>query len=129
MSFRELAGLVVTAFFVFVIAVIWESPRSSGAEPLDGTTVFAKRCSGCHAIEASKEGPRLRGVIGRKAGTVTGFQYSDARRNSGITWTEALVNKWLENPEGLVKDNDMEFHVSNPDERTAVVAYLKSLGN
>ena len=67
--------------------------------------------------------------MGRKAGTVPGFQYSDALRSSGIVWNEDLVNKWLENTESLVKDNDMEFHVSNPDERAAVIGYLKSLTN
>jgi cytochrome c len=71
----------------------------------------------------------LRGGVGRKAGTVAGFQYSDGLRNSAITWTEDLLAKWLENPDALVKDNDMEFRVSNADERAALVAYLKTLTN
>jgi cytochrome c len=50
-------------------------------------------------------------------------------RNSGITWTEDQLIKWLENPEALVKDSDMEFRVVNADERAALVAYLKSLTN
>jgi cytochrome c len=78
-------------------------------------------------VDSDKEGPRLRGVLGRKAGTVAGFPYSDALRKSGITWTEELLTKWLENPEALVGDNDMAFHVSNAEERAALVAYLKSL--
>ena len=93
-----------------------------------GKEVFAKRCSGCHATDSDKEGPRLRGVVGRKAGTVAGFQYSDSLRGSGIVWDENLLTKWLENPQALVKDNDMEFRVTNADERASVVAYLKSLG-
>lgn len=121
MNFRQVLGFAV-------MAVAWQSSRAA-AGTLDGKAVFGKRCSGCHDTEVSKEGPRLRGVIGRKAGTVTGFQYSDALRNSGIKWTEDLVQKWLENTEGLVKDNDMEFHVADPNERAAVAAYLKTLTN
>jgi cytochrome c len=129
MSFREPQALLATLFSVFAIALVCAAPGAAGAAALDGKDVFAKRCSGCHGTDASKEGPRLRGVMGRKAGTVPGFQYSDALRSSGIVWNEDLVNKWLENTESLVKDNDMEFHVSNPDERAAVIGYLKSLTN
>jgi cytochrome c2 len=50
---------------------------------------------------------------------------SDALRNSGITWTEDLLAKWLENSEALVKDNDMEFRVSNAEERAALVALVE----
>jgi len=71
----------------------------------------------------------LRGVLGRKAGTVAGFSYSDALRRSGIIWTGELLDEWLQNPEALVKDNDMEFRVPNPDERAALIAYLKTLTN
>lgn len=98
------------------------TPDTAGAKEL-----FARRCSGCHALDSEKEGPRLRGVFGRKAGSVPGFQYSDALRNSGIVWTEASLNKWLGGPQDLVSGNDMEFKVSNPDERTALITYLESL--
>jgi cytochrome c len=71
----------------------------------------------------------LRGVVGRKAGTVPAFQYSDSLRNSGIVWNEELLGKWLENTEAVVNNNDMEFRVSNAAERQAIIAYLKSLAN
>jgi cytochrome c len=129
MNFDRVRGVAVTIFVLFLIAVVDQPPGAAGTDPSAGKELFARRCSGCHATDSSKEGPRLRGVIGRKAGTVAGFQYSDALRNSGITWTGDLLTKWLENPEALVKDNDMEFRVSNPDERAVLVAYLKSLTN
>jgi cytochrome c len=66
-------------------------------------------------------------VVGRKAGTVSGFLYSDAMRASGITWNEGLLMKWLENPDAMVKGTDLEFRVPKAEEREAVVAYLKSL--
>jgi len=119
----SIAAICVSLLF----AIVNSSLKGANEGPEAGKLVFAKRCSGCHAIDTDKEGPRLRGVIGRQAGTVAGFQYSDALRNSGIVWNEERVGKWLENTQAVVKDNDMEFHVPNPDERAAVISYLKSL--
>lgn len=94
-----------------------------------GRAVFAKRCSGCHSLDVDKEGPRLRGVFGRKAGSVEGFPYSDAVRNSGLVWDENHLNRWLENPEQMVKDTNMEFRVADAAERAALIAFLKSAGS
>jgi cytochrome c len=115
--------------FAALIAVVVSALPIGGQDAGAGKSVFAKRCSGCHAMDADKEGPRLRGVLGRKAGAVPGFQYSEALRISGIVWNESLLSKWLENTQSVVKNNDMEFRVANADERQAVIAYLKSLGN
>jgi cytochrome c len=101
--------------------------NAAGPDAQNGKAVFERRCSGCHAADISKEGPPLRGVVGRQAGTVAGFQYSDALRASALTWNESLLLKWLENPDALVKGTDMEFRVVKPEERDAAVAYLKSL--
>ena len=92
-----------------------------------GKDVFARRCSGCHSLDMNKEGPRLRGVFGRKAGSVPKFPYSDALRNSGIVWKDELLNKWLEDTDQVVPDNNMEFRVPSPSERAALIEYLKSL--
>ena len=119
----------LTAGVLFMATLAALSPSSSGAG-LDagaGKDVFDRRCSGCHSADSSKEGPPLRGVVGRKAGTVSGFLYSDSLRASGITWNEELLMKWLENPDAMVKGTDMEFRVPKAEEREAVVAYLKSL--
>lgn len=129
MNSCRIRSAAATAFFLFVIAVVSLSPGVGGTDPSAGKDLFGRRCSGCHATDSNKEGPRLRGVLGRKAGTVAGFSYSDALRNSGIIWTADLLNQWLQNPEALVMGNDMEFRVPNPDERAALIAYLKTLTN
>jgi cytochrome c len=90
-----------------------------------GRTVFEKRCTGCHALDHEKEGPRLAGVVGRKAGAVSTFVYSDAVRKSAVVWTEAALDKWLTDPETLIPDNDMSFRLNNPVERAAIIAFLK----
>ena len=90
-----------------------------------GKAVFQKRCTGCHALETDLEGPRLAGVFGRKAGTIPGFDYSTALKNSGITWDDAKLEKWLSDPDMLVPGNNMGFYVPKAQERLDLIAYLK----
>jgi cytochrome c len=94
-----------------------------------GKDLFARRCSGCHAPDLIKEGPPLRGIYGRKAGSVPGFVYSDALKGLGIRWDEATLDRWLTNPDALAPDTDMDFRLADGGERRAVIAYLKSLRN
>ena len=93
--------------------------------PKSGKDLFESRCGGCHALDRDKEGPRLAGVYGRAAGSVAGFQYSGALSKSKLTWNEETLDKWLTDPDKLVPDNDMGFHVENPEERRAIIQFLK----
>jgi cytochrome c len=127
MTSRKLP-LIMAGALLFPLGVISLTLRASTPDVNLGKELFSKRCSGCHALDSDRVGPRLRGILDRKAGTVKGFVYSDALRDSGITWDEQRLNEWLENTEAVVKDNDMEFRVANADERAAIIAYLKSLG-
>ena len=97
------------------------------ADSSQGKEIFEKRCTGCHALDADHEGPRLRGVFGRPAGTVRTFKYSDALQRAKFTWDEAKLDKWLTDTESVVPDNKMSFRVPKQEERTAIIAYLKSL--
>jgi cytochrome c len=90
-----------------------------------GKAVFEKRCTGCHTLEADREGPRLAGVYGRKAGSVAGFAYSPGLKNSGITWTDATLERWLSDPDLVVKDNNMSIGVPKAEERRDLIAFLK----
>jgi cytochrome c len=101
---------------------------ASRAQPVDsGKELFEKRCGGCHALDQDKEGPRLRGVYGRRAGSVQSYQYSAVLKESGITWTDETLDRWLADPEKLVPNSDMAFQVSKPDERSEIIAYLKKI--
>src|SRR5580700_10211354 len=102
--------------------------RAAESDAAAGRTVFEKRCTGCHALDHEKEGPRLAGVVGRKAGVVSTFVYSDAVKKSAVVWTEAALDKWLTDPETVIPDNDMSFRLINPVERAAVIAFLKETG-
>jgi cytochrome c len=92
---------------------------------VQGKEIFEKRCTGCHALDNAKAGPPLRGVYGKRAGSVPSFPYSEPLRKSGITWDSASLDKWLTEPDRLVPENDMAFRVTNPEERAAVIDYLK----
>jgi cytochrome c len=72
-----------------------------------------------------REGPRLAGVYGRKAGSLPGFTYSAGLKHSGVTWTDATLEKWLSDPDLMVPDNNMSFSVPKAEERRDLIAYLK----
>ena len=120
-------GKIVAAFVVFIAGWLLSAPAWAQPRP-DGKALFEKRCGGCHALDRDKKGPRLGGVYGRTAGTVDSFQYSEALKKSKLKWTDETLDKWLTDTEKLVPDNDMTFHVEKPDERSAIIAYLKSPG-
>jgi cytochrome c len=105
-------------------------PRLGQAESGErGKELFEKRCSGCHALDNEKEGPRLRGVFGRTSGTVPSFQYSDALKAAHITWDATTLDQWLASPEQFVPDSDMAFQLIKADERVEIIAYLKQLSS
>ena len=92
-----------------------------------GKEIFDGKCVKCHALDTDKEGPRLRGVYGRKAASVSSFQYSDSLKAAKFTWDDASLDKWLTDPDAFVPDNDMAFHLDSASDRKAVIVYLKSL--
>jgi cytochrome c len=116
------AGFVILASLL-VSSALSIAGRAQTAE--GGKELFEKRCGGCHALDRDKQGPRLRGVYGRSAGSVDSFQYSDALKKSKIKWTDETLEKWLTDTEKLIPDNDMTFHVERSDERAEIIAYLK----
>ena len=102
-----------------------EASLTGAGDAVRGKGVFEKRCTGCHAIDVDREGPRLAGVYGRKAGSVPAFAYSEGLKKSNWTWTEATLDKWLSDPDILVPDNNMSFSVPKAEDRKDLIAYLK----
>ena len=102
-----------------------EAALGGDGDAVRGKAAFEKRCTGCHAMEADREGPRLAGVFGRRAGSVAGFAYSPGLKSSGITWTDATLERWLSDPDLVVKDNNMSIGVPKAEERRDLIAYLK----
>ena len=94
-------------------------------DAMRGKDVFEKRCTGCHAMEQDREGPRLRGFFGRAAGTVPNFDYSPALQKAHIVWDDTTLDQWLADPDVLVPGNNMEFHVAKAQERRDLIRYLR----
>lgn len=90
-----------------------------------GKALYERRCAGCHAMGGEREGPRLAGVYGRKAGSVAGFDYSAGLKNSGMTWNEATLERWLSDPDMVVPDTKMDLEVPKAQDRLDLIAYLK----
>jgi cytochrome c len=88
------------------------------------------RCSVCHVNEAgapSSAGPNLHGVIGRTAGSLDDFPYTDALAASDVTWDEATLDQYLADPAGYIPGSEMlPGTVADADERAAIIAYLSS---
>jgi cytochrome c len=90
-----------------------------------GQVAFNKRCTGCHNLDANRDGPRLRGVYGRTAASNPVFSYSAALKKSGITWNDATLDQWLKDTDAMIPGNDMEFRVKNAQERADLIAFLR----
>jgi len=82
-------------------------------------------CQDCHSIEKNDVGPMHKGIVGRAAGTVPGYNYSPALRNAKIIWTEENLDKWLTNPQELIPGTKMFYEVKNAQDRADIIAFLK----
>ncbi len=90
-----------------------------------GETIY-QRCLACHALENNRVGPKHCGLFGRKAGTAKGYQYSAAMKKYGVTWDDATIDHFIENPMKVVPGTKMGYAgVKDPQERADLIAYLK----
>ena len=116
-----------------------ETPTTDSTNTLDGSlladftgdaaagnAVFAQ-CRACHVIDegVNRLGPSLYNILGREAGTVEGFNYSDANANSSIIWTTEKLFQFLEDPRRVIPDTRMVYRgLSDPQDRANLIAYL-----
>jgi len=95
-------------------------------DPAHGKTLY-QACQACHSIDDDDLGPKHRGVVGRRAGTVADYNYSLALRNSGLTWDPTTLDRWLSNPSALVPGTKMYFKIDDAQTRADLIAYLAEL--
>ena len=88
-----------------------------------------KKCLPCHAVgedAKNKVGPLLNGLEGRKSGTIEGYNYTEANKNSGITWDDAQFREYIQDPRAKIKGTKMVFAgIKNENEIASLWAYLK----
>ena len=91
-----------------------------------------KKCLPCHSVgegATNKVGPQLNGLEGRKAGTTPDYSYSDANKNSGLVWSDAVFKEYIKNPMGQMPGTKMAFPgIKNETEISNLWAYLKQFG-
>lgn len=99
-------------------------------DAMSGEKLFVRNCSICHSPKPGKNlvGPSLFSVINRHSGQVAGFRYSDANRNSGLTWNVTTLDRYLTAPRELVPGTKMTFPgLKDPKQRADIIAYLGTL--
>ena len=97
------------------------------ADATRGEEIYNSRCIACHSPDANRVGPKHRGVVGRTAGSVPGFNYSKALKSSGVVWSEETLDKWLTDPQSFIPGQRMNFNVAGAADRADLIAYLRTL--
>lgn len=119
---------MIRSYLIACILVIGAAAPSRAQDAAAGQKEFLV-CKACHQIGPGAKiaiGPVLNGVIGRKAGTYPGFQYSEANRDSGLVWTPEQLDKYLINPQAVVPRTKMIFPgLKDEQKRKNVIAYLE----
>jgi cytochrome c len=114
---------------VLVMAAGAASARGASGDVKAGQDIY-ERCAGCHAIDRDRAGPRHCGIVGRRAGSLKGYEYSEALRRSNIVWTEASLDRFLASPMQAVPGTSMGYAgIDSAAERADLIAYLKFAGD
>jgi cytochrome c len=96
--------------------------------PPDPATLFANQCGVCHSLNPAdppRQGPLLRGVFDRPAGSLPGFKYSPGFATAGFIWDEPHLDSWLTDPQALIPGAAMLYKQADPKTRLAIIRFLK----
>ncbi|MBC3779711.1 cytochrome c family protein [Pseudomonas sp. SWRI99] len=115
---------------LLALALIFSASAHAAGDPEAGAKIFPRLCGGCHQVGESARsgfGPQLNGIFGRVAGTSADYVYSDAMKNSGITWNHETLKVYLEDPKGVVPGTRMIFWgLSDEEKLNNLLAYLQT---
>ncbi len=122
------AGAAPASFIIIALGAMVALAGSNAAQAADvghGKVVF-QTCAACHSEKPDAIGPSLRGVYGRKSGSLDTFRYSNAMQRANLVWDEANLRAYLKDPQAKVKGNRMPFAgLSDPKDVDDVIAFLK----
>jgi cytochrome c len=125
------AAAAAPAAGAMVLAITDKAGATLSGDATKGEAVF-RQCQTCHVVTpgVNKVGPSMHNIIGRTAGQVAGFRYSEANKKSGIIWTEQELYTYLENPKARIPGTIMAFvGIKDSQKRADLVAYLKTQTN
>jgi cytochrome c len=126
---RQMRRSPTAAGLLLIKTLLMSSPALAAGDPTAGEKVFVSHCAVCHATAPgeNKIGPSLAGTVGSKSGTVPGFDFSAAMKDANVTWDDANLDTFLENPVGFIHGTKMFVNLPNEPDRQNVVAYLNTL--
>ena len=116
------------ALLGFGLALVTTAAADAAVDAKRGEQLFNTQCRPCHSLEAGKNGigPTLHGLFGRKAGSVPGYSYSAAMKNSGVVWNEDTLRKYLADPKKFIPGDKMIFPgIKDEAQLDDLLAYLK----
>ena len=125
------AVLVLLVSCIIEAALAAQSPLPAPQKsPLPGSTsrgaeIYEAKCGACHSLDHNRVGPKHRDVFGRKSASVPDFHYSPALKKLNVMWNASTLDRWLQNPTGMAPGTAMGFRLSNAQERSDVIAYLR----
>ena len=110
---------------IIILSVLMLTSVAHADNKVSGEKIF-KRCVACHSFTKTKIGPPLGNIIGKKAGSVNGFKYSKAMKNSDIIWNDCTLDGFLKKPRKYIKGTKMRFSgLKKKSHRDALIKYLK----
>ena len=118
-SFLIIVGLIT---FILIFSIAY------AADPVKGKKVF-KKCVACHSLQEGKNkvGPPLNNLLGRQAGSVDGYKYSKAMKNSGVVWDEESLDKFITKPRKFIPKTKMSFRgIKKKSLRDDLISFLKN---
>jgi cytochrome c len=115
---------VVGALFIVASRGVFAAPSD---DVKTGQMLYEGKCGGCHSVDENRVGPKHRGVVGRRIASVAGFDYSPAIQKLQGVWTTERLDQWLQNPQEIAPGSKMFFTVDDPEQRHAILAYLRSV--
>jgi cytochrome c len=116
----------VGGFCITVVALTTALGAQREGDAERGKALYDSRCTACHSLDHSRIGPAHRGVFGRHAGHVVGYDYSPALRRSQVVWNARSLDRWLTNPELFIPGQKMGYTVPDAQDRVDIIAFLGS---
>lgn len=120
--------MLVVAIALMLSACLSEA--AFAADNASGEQLFNNNCRTCHSWKEgdNRLGPTLHGIVGRKSGSIQGFNYSHSMKQANLRWDESTLDKFIANPDGVVQSNNMKPFAGIADQTTRqkIIEFLKS---
>jgi cytochrome c len=123
-------SISLTAAALLAVCTVAFAQQTTDAQT--GELAFNNACRTCHTLKEgdNRLGPSLHAVVGRKAGSLPGYAYSDSMKTSGVVWDEATLDRFIAKPDAVVRGNKMKPFggVASAEERARIITHLKAGG-